>query len=88
MQTNNDVEGAEWENLYHRSVDLNKEVNVRHPSGSSRARTFWKIRDAKVRGDANCGQTSEQMIVNLEAVRQESWNKHLLNPALALAGAL
>ena len=31
------VEGAEWENLYYKFVEMNKEVNVRHPSGSSRA---------------------------------------------------
>ena len=84
----NGVEGAEWEILFCRFVEMNKEVNVHHPSGSSRARTFWKIRGAKVRGDANYDQTSEQRIVNREAVRQELWNKHLLNTALTLTEAL
>ena len=35
------VQGAEWENLYHKVVAMNKEVNVRHPSGSSRPKTLW-----------------------------------------------
>ena len=30
---------------------MNKEVNVRKPSGSSRAKTLWKVRDAFYRGD-------------------------------------
>ena len=32
-------------------MELNKEVNVRDPSGSSRAKTLRKMRDAKERGD-------------------------------------
>ena len=59
-----------------------KDVNIRHPSGSSRARTLWKVRDAKERGDAYNDQTSEQKIVDRDA-----WNKHLQNSALALAEA-
>ena len=67
---------------------MNQEVDVRHPSGSSRAETLWKIRGAKERCDAYHDQTSQPKIVNRDAVRQESWNKHLQNPALALAEAL
>ena len=70
--------------MYYKFVEMNKEVNVRHPSEGSRARTLWKVRDAKERGDEYCDQTSEQKIVNREAVRQTLWNKYLLNPALAL----
>ena len=62
-------------------------VDVRHPSGC-RARTSWRITDVKERGDQHHDQTSEQEIVNREAVRQELWNKHLLNTALALAQSL
>ena len=40
-------------------------------SSSSRAKTLWKMRDAKERGDAYFDQTSEHKIVNREAVRQE-----------------
>ena len=32
------VEGAEWENFYCKFVEMNKEDNVRHPSGSSKPR--------------------------------------------------
>ena len=42
-----DVEGAEWERLYCKFVEMSKEVDVTHPSGSSRAKTLWKVRDAK-----------------------------------------
>ena len=45
------VEGAEWESLYDKFVEMNKRVNARHLSGSGRARTLWKVRDAKERGD-------------------------------------
>ena len=31
------AEGAEWENLYYKFWEMNKVVNVRNPSGSSRA---------------------------------------------------
>ena len=41
------VEGAEWKNQYYKFVEMNKEVNVSRPSGSSRAKTWWKTRDAK-----------------------------------------
>ena len=33
--THKGVEGAELENLYYKSVEMTKEVNVRNPSGSS-----------------------------------------------------
>ena len=33
-------EGAEWENLYHKFVEMYKDVNVRYPSGTSRATTL------------------------------------------------
>ena len=46
------VEGAEWEILYFKLVEMNQEVNVRHPMGSSRAETLCKIRDASARCDA------------------------------------
>ena len=36
--------------------DMNKEVNVRHQSGSSRAKTLWKMRDARERCDAQFDQ--------------------------------
>ena len=77
-----------WENFHCKFVEMNKEVNVRHPSGSSRARTLWKIRDAKDRGDECHDQTGEQEIVNRDAVREELWDKHLQNPTLAFDEAL
>ena len=48
---------------------MNKAVNIRHPSGKSRA-NLWKVRDAKERGDAYCGGARERQIVNRDAVRQ------------------
>ena len=40
------VEGAEWEDLYCKFVEMNTDVNARHPSGSSKAERLWKS-DAK-----------------------------------------
>ena len=86
------VEGAEWENLYHKFVEMNKEVQ-----GSQRPSSKWKQqgqdavedeRREKERCDAYSDQTSELTIVNREAVRHELWNTRLLNPALALAEVL
>ena len=36
---------------------MDKGVNVRNHSGSSRAKTLWKMRDAKERGDTYCDQS-------------------------------
>ena len=43
---------------------------------AAKAEALWKMRDARV-SDAKHDQTSEQEIVNRDAVRQELWNKHL-----------
>ena len=64
------VEGADWENLSYKFVEMEKEVNVCHPSGRSRAVTLWKIRDAKEGCDvATKNQGSEE-------VRQELRSAH------------
>ena len=62
---------------------VNKEIDVRHPSGSSRAETPWKIRDARERvrkrerererGHAYYDQTSDQKIVNRDAFRRQGF---------------
>ena len=41
--------GADWENVYYTFVEMNKDVDVRNPSGSGRAKMLWKMRDAKRR---------------------------------------
>ena len=41
------VEGAEWENLYCKFVDTNKEIYVRSPDGSSRAQLHWKLSERR-----------------------------------------
>ena len=53
---NKGVEEAGWENLCGKFVEMNKEVNVRNPTGSSRA-TLWKMRGAKDRGATCCDQS-------------------------------
>ena len=55
---------SEWETLCYKLVEMNKSVNVRHPSGNHMAKTFWKVRAAKERGEAYCDQTCEQKIVD------------------------
>ena len=37
------VQGSEWENFNHEFVEMNKGVNVRHPSGNSKDKTLWKV---------------------------------------------
>ena len=69
------VEGAQWEKMCYKFVEMNNEENVR------RAKAHWKIRDARERGDAHYDQTSEQHIVNRDAVRQDLWNKHVWEEA-------
>ena len=41
---------ASRERKCYKFVEMNEEVNVRNPGGSSRAQTLWKVRDAKDRG--------------------------------------
>ena len=43
-------------------VEMNKAVNVRHPSGNSRAKTVWKERDAKEGGDTYFDQRSTGVV--------------------------
>ena len=52
------VEGAERENLYHKFLEMNKAVNVRHPSGI--ADLVEKKRDAKERDDECYDKASVQ----------------------------
>ena len=39
------VQGVVWEYLYYKFEDMNKEVNDRNPSGRSRTKTLWNLRD-------------------------------------------
>ena len=59
-------------------METNKEVNARNPSGSSRAKTLWKMTDAKYRGDPHNDQTY--------ATKVES--AHIKSPTFALSEAL
>ena len=65
--------------------DDNKEVNVRSPRGSSKAKQLRNIRDAKERGDTYDDQTKKEE--SRSQVRQELW-KYFQSPALALYEAL
>ena len=78
------VGGAQWENLYCRFVEMNKEVNVRHPSGSNKAKTPWKRRDAKDRGDTHYDRSFATKIDRREEVRQELRSAHLQSTVFAL----
>ena len=51
------VEGAAWEKLCCKFVEMNTEVNVRSPGGSSRAKMLRTTMDATDRGDAHHDQT-------------------------------
>ena len=68
------------------SVETAREVNVRTPSGSSRVKTLWKVRDVKNRCDTHYDQPSATKIE--EAVSQELWNAHFESPTFSLSEAL
>ena len=72
------------ENLCCKFAEMNKEDNVRHPSGRSKAKVLWKMRDAKGRGDEYHDQASvvlgrsascdtfkhlQEMILNVQNIR-------------------
>ena len=74
----------EWEKLHNKYVEIGRAVNIRQPSTSRKAKTLWKAREAKAKGDENYAQDSEQKIESLVAVREALWEKYLQSPALAL----
>ena len=39
------VEGGRWENWYFEFVEMNRDDNVRHPNGKSKAKLPWMMRD-------------------------------------------
>ena len=59
-------------------METNEEVNACNLSGTSRAKTLWKMRDAKDRGDAQNDHTY--------ATKVES--AHTKSPTFALSEAL
>ena len=38
--------------MYHKYVEISRAVNTRHQSTSGKAKTLWKVREAKAKGDA------------------------------------
>ena len=82
------VKGAERETLYYKCVEMRMEVDVRNPSGSSRAMTLWKVMDARERGGTCDDQSYTTNIECKEAVRQGLWNAHLQSPPCAVSEAL
>ena len=63
---------------------------VRNPSGSSKAKTLWKLRDAKDEGytqDDRAIQV-ETKLARRDASRRELWNAHLEIPTCAWSQAL
>ena len=60
--------GAAREKVFFLFVERTKAVNVRHPSANRRAKTLWKVREAKERRDAHNDQAGEQLIASWEAV--------------------
>ena len=69
-------------------VEMNKAVNVLHPSGSSRAWTLRKVREAEKRRHAYHDQASELQTASWDTVRQALSGKHLRRATLALDEAL
>ena len=72
---NRGVEGAERENLWYKFIEMNQEVNVRHPGGSSMAKVLGKMRNAKDRDGTRDDQTYATKIDRGEEVQQELWRR-------------
>ena len=68
------VEGAEWEKLYCKVVDMNK-VQRPPPECESQGKILWKVRDTSEKRDAYYDQTSEQQIESQDAPRLAPWDK-------------
>ena len=69
------VEGPEWENLCDKFVKMIREVDVRDPSGNSRAKDAFEDEGRqRKRGDTHYDQSCSTKIVLWEAVRPELWN--------------
>ena len=65
------VEGAAWENLCCKSVEMNKEIST---SVIQVEAAVWKIRDARDRSDAHHDQTFAKNTENKEEVLRELWS--------------
>ena len=50
----------------------------------SKAKSLWKMREAKANSDEYCDQSSQPQIESRVSVRHEMWEKHMHSPALAL----
>ena len=81
------VEGADWEQLCFKFVEMNKEMNIRSPGGSSKAKMLWTLSEARGRGDAHSDQTYATKIVRRQEDRQELRRAHLKSPTFALPEA-
>ena len=66
---------AERENLWYKFIEMNQEVNVRHPGGSSMAKVLGKMRNAKDRDGTRDDQTYATKIDRGEEVQQELWRR-------------
>ena len=66
------VEGAEWENLYFKFLEINKAVNGRHPSGNSRAKNPVECKRCQGERRRVLRPASEQKIANRDGVRRRN----------------
>ena len=80
-----DVEGTEWEKLYFKFVELNKAVNVRHPSENSRTKTFWKVKETEGRRKTTIRPASRRSLTGKRKNNPKPWT---LKVALRLSSVL
>ena len=76
------------ERMSYKYIDMHQAVNIRQSSSTGKAKTLWKIREAKANGDAHYEQGSEGQIESRVAVRQALWEAHLRSQVSALEEAL
>ena len=61
--------------MYCKFLEMNKEVNIRSPGGSTRAKMLWRNERNKGEGDEYFHPASEPKIDKWDSVRQELLSK-------------
>ena len=75
--------------MYYKDVELGRAVNICQPSTSRKAKTLWKVREPKAKGDECYERDSERKSESRVAVLQALLEKkNLQGPGMALDVAL
>ena len=82
------VEGAEWETVYYKYMELDQAVKCRKSGEHKKAKALWSFTEAKDKRIDGYDRGSVQRIQTRSHVRLDLWAVHLKSPTAALANAL